>query len=102
MTRKYTKKPKRNKIVTTAGIPDFRHRSKLVISPGLWTMRNGHTAKVDRAIPLHYADAAGRPQIFTVWIGKCVDCNEPKTFNINGTYAVIGKHANDIVGRHDG
>lgn len=74
---------------------DWRLRSVLQISRGDWRMRNGHLARVDRAIALD----AGGGKTFPVWFGKCVDCNEPKTWNINGTYAAVGLHPLDIVAR---
>lgn len=78
--------------------PDFKNRSALQISPGLWRMRNGHTAEVLRAQNLPYGDG----KQFPIWVGKCSDCSEPKTWNLNGTYAAVGKHANDIIGRIHG
>lgn len=98
MKRRYTKKPKAKVHRTPAGTPDFRRRSKLELHPGCWKMRNGHVAEISRAIPLTFNDALGKPQIFPVWFGKCLDCSEHKTWNINGTYAANGEHANDIVG----
>lgn len=74
---------------------DWALRSVLNIAPGEWCMRNGHTAKVEKLLQLPY----GEGKHFPVWKGICVDCNEPKTWNINGTYAAVGKHALDIVGR---
>lgn len=74
--------------------PNYRSRSALEISPGLWRMRNGHTAKIEKLMQLPY----GKGKLFPVWFGKCVECNEPKTWNIGGTYAAVGKHALDILG----
>lgn len=74
--------------------PTYGARSALEIAPGLWRMRNGHTARVEKLLQLPY----GKGKLFPVWKGLCVECNEPKTWNINGTYAAVGKHALDILG----
>lgn len=74
--------------------PDFWNRSALSLAPGLWRMRNGHTAKLEKLLQLPY----GKNQFFPVWKGICVECNEPKTWNTNGTYAAVGKHDLDILG----
>lgn len=77
--------------------PDFLARSVLSIKEGEWRMRNGHTAQVLGLLNLPYKDGAVSKN-FPVWKGRCVECNEPRTWNINGTYAAVGKHGYDIVG----
>lgn len=78
--------------------PDFSVRSALTLSAGLWHMRNGHTALLEKQIDLPYVEAAtGKNRIYAIWKGKCVECNAPMTWTINGCYAAIGKHRNDIV-----
>lgn len=57
-------------------------------------MRNGHTAEVKSVLKLPY----GKDKYFPVWKGICAECSEPKTWNMNGTYAAVGKHENDIIG----
>lgn len=74
---------------------DWKNRSALNIAPGLWKMRNGHIAKIIGTLKLPY----GVGKFFPVWKGVCVECNDPKTWNLNGTYAAVGKHANDIIGQ---
>lgn len=88
--------------------PTWRYRSVLSLHVGRWRMRNGHTADVQRKKVLTYlsgqTDNAEQPRkerSFTVWYGLCVECNEPLGFNANGTYAAVGTHGNDIIGRVD-
>lgn len=79
--------------------PDFFNRSALILAPGLWRMRSGHTAKLEKQIDIPYKEVAtGKPKIYAIWKGLCVDCNDPMTWTINGCYAAVGKHQNDIVG----
>lgn len=79
--------------------PDYGVRSTLVIEPGLWRMRNGHTALIEKRIDIPYKEVAtGKPKIYPIWKGVCVECNDPMTWTINGCYAAVGKHRNDIVG----
>ena len=85
-------------LMTVDEPPDFRNRSVLKLGPGLWRMRNGHTAEIEKTLALPYKDNAGKNCIFVVWKGKCLDCNEHKTWNENGTYAAVGKHSLDILG----
>lgn len=73
---------------------DWLSRSALTLFPGAWRMRNGHTARIEKLLRLPY----GEGKFFPVWKGFCVECNEPKTWNLNGTYAAVGKHDLDIVG----
>lgn len=77
--------------------PDFKVRSALALSPGLWRMRNGDTAEIVKLLHLPYKDSAGKQQQFQVWSGRCVDCQTPSTWNLNGCYAAVGKHAYDII-----
>lgn len=76
--------------------PDWSIRSVLTIAPGRWEMRSGHTALVTHQKILKYGDKQDKS--FPIWVGHCIDCNAPLTWNINGTFAAVGKHANDIVG----
>lgn len=79
--------------------PDFGTRSALVLSLGLWRMRNGHTAKLEKQIDLQYTEVAtGKPKIYPIWKGICIECHDPMTWTINGCYAAVGRHQNDIVG----
>lgn len=79
--------------------PDFMSRSALSLAPGLWNMRNGHTAMIEKRIDLPYTEVAtGKPKIYAIWKGICVECECPMTWTINGCYAAVGKHQNDIVG----
>lgn len=73
--------------------PNFKSRSILQIAQGLWQMRNGHTARVESLLQLPYGDG----KKFPVWKGKCVECGEHRTWNINGTYAAHGKHPYDLM-----
>lgn len=77
--------------------PDFSVRSVLQLAPGDWRMRNGHTARIDRKIDLPYQKGK-KTLYFPIWAGNCVECGEGRTWNINGTYAAVGKHPFDIVG----
>ena len=78
--------------------PDFWNRSALTLAPGLWRMRNGHTARVEKRLDLPYK-VGTKHKTFPVWKGVCIECNEPRTWNVNGTYAAVGKHGYDIMGR---
>lgn len=78
--------------------PDFMVRSVLVIAPGKWRMRNGHTAVVKKLLELPYKSGT-RSRMFPVWSGRCLECNCGMTWNINGTYAAVGKSPYDILGR---
>lgn len=79
--------------------PNFKSRSALDISPGLYRMRNGHTANVKSRKDLPYTDSAGLAKVYPIWWGICVECGEPKTWNVNGTYSPVAKHANDLMVR---
>lgn len=82
----------------TDDVPDWRVRSVLTISPGLWRMRNGHTAKIEKQIDLPYKEGStGKPRVYSIWKGLCVECETPMTWTINGCYAAVGRHRNDIV-----
>lgn len=79
---------------------DWKLRSALDIVPGLWRMRNGHTAKVEKRIDIPYVETAtGKPKVYPIWKGICVECAEPRTWNVNGTYSPVGKHGYDLLGR---
>lgn len=80
--------------------PDFKNRSALTISPGLWVMRCGHTAQIDKLDYIRYV-ISGQEKRFPIWKGMCVECNESKTWNENGTYAANGKHQYDILRKSD-
>lgn len=77
-------------------MPDYAVRSALVVECGLWQMRNGHIARVEKRIDIPY-ESGGKACLFPVWKGRCLECNDPLTWNINGTYAAIGKHPFDLV-----
>jgi hypothetical protein len=78
---------------------NWRNRSALVLSPGLWRMRNGHTANIEKRINIPYKDGvSGKMKVYAIWKGICVDCDVPMTWTINGCYAAVGRHQNDIVG----
>lgn len=80
--------------------PNYDVRSALLLSPGRWEMRNGHTAVLEKRIDLQYVEVATKkPKIYPIWKGTCVECQVPMTWTINGCYAAVGKHQNDIVGR---
>jgi hypothetical protein len=75
-------------------------RSVLTITPGLWLMRNGHTAEIVGRLDIPYRDGAtGKAKIYAIWKGRCVECGEYMTWTIGGCYAAVGKHRNDIVGK---
>lgn len=52
-------------------------------------------ANIEKILQLPYGDGKS----FPVWKGVCVECNEPRTWNINGTYAAVGKHGYDLLSR---
>jgi len=71
---------------------------ELVLAPGLWKMRNGHTAEVLRRQDIPYTEGNSRkPAIYTVWHGRCLECQTPMSWTINGCYAAVGRHQNDIL-----
>ena len=76
--------------------PDFTSRSALAIAPGRWRMRNGHIAQITHQKWLEY-ESAGKNAVFPIWFGRCIECNEHCTWNLNGTCAAVGKHAYDIL-----
>lgn len=78
--------------------PDWKNRSALNIIPGLYRMRNGHTAKVEKRIDLPYTDTKGKPQVYPIWKGACVECGDPHTWNVNGTYSPVGQNGCDLMG----
>lgn len=75
--------------------PDWKNRSVLTIAPGRWEMRNGHIAIVTHQKILRYGEK--QEKAFPIWVGRCTDCNAPCTWNMNGTYAAVGKHGNDLL-----
>lgn len=75
---------------------DWKARSGPVISPGFWRQRNGHTAAIARLKFLEYVIRDER-KTFPVWVGRCVECETPCTWNINGTYAAAGRHDFDLM-----
>lgn len=79
--------------------PEEQRISLLKLAPGDWRMRNGHIARLEKQVNLHYADPrTGGPRSYPIWRGECVNCRTPMTWNINGCYAAAGKHRNDIIG----
>jgi len=79
-----------------AEAPDWDLRSALQIAPGEWRQRNGHVAHITHQKILEY-QSEGKKKHFPIWIGRCVDCETPCTWNINGTYAAVGKHDFDLI-----
>lgn len=73
--------------------PDNLLRSEWAIIPGNWRMRNGHTAEVRKILPL--VGPHGKP--FPVWSGICIECDEPRTWFMNGFYGAGGDHGYDLV-----
>lgn len=79
--------------------PDWESRSDLVLSPGLWRMRNGHTANIQRRADIPYRDGrTGKAKVYSIWCGICMECATPMSWTFNGCYAAIGRHRNDILG----
>ena len=76
--------------------PDFRSRSILNVGPGKWLQRNGHTAEITHQRVAEY-QSEGKKKAFPYWVGRCVECETPCTWNLNGTYAAIGKHEFDLL-----
>lgn len=68
----------------------------LVICPGRWHMRNGHTAEIVARKDLIY-QSGGQNKKFPIWKGRCVECNAPMTWNENGTYSAAGNNSFDII-----
>lgn len=79
--------------------PEWQKFCILKITPGLYRMRNGHTAKVERKVDLPYTDQKGKLQIFPIWKGVCVECSDPHTWNLNGSYSPVGKNGFDLLVR---
>lgn len=80
--------------------PDGSARSALQLQAGDWLMRNGHTARLERLVQLHYScPRTGEPKSYPIWRGSCVECETPMTWNLNGCYAAHGKHRSDIVAK---
>lgn len=61
-------------------------------------MRNGHTAEIKQQVKLPFDGKRG-PEFFLVWKGRCVQCDETKTWNLDGTYSVSGPHEWDVVSK---
>lgn len=79
--------------------PDYAVRSALTLTPGLWRTRNGHTARLEKRIDIPYREGrTGKQAVYPIWKGICVECNDPMTWTINGCFAAVGRHQNDIVG----
>ena len=76
--------------------PDWDVRSALKIAPGDWSQRNGHTAVITHQKLLEY-ETSGQRKVFPIWVGRCVECETPCTWNINGTYAAVGRHDFDLL-----
>lgn len=74
-----------------------RKDRELVIAPGLWRMRNGHSARVEARLDIPFTDKAGEDKLYPIWNGMCVECQERCTWRIDGHYAVTGDHAFDLV-----
>lgn len=86
------------KIVDEA--PDFKNRSALTIFPGDYEMRNGNKARVMRRMDLDYKDGmTGKPAKYPIWLGHCLCCHSPMSWNVNGCYAAVGKHEMDLLRR---
>jgi hypothetical protein len=80
--------------------PDGSVRSALTLERGDWRMRNGHTARLEKLVTLHYEDPrTGAPKRYPIWRGMCLECATPMTWNVNGCYAAHGSHRSDIVAK---
>lgn len=62
-------------------------------------MRNGHIALLQKQVNIPYRDAKGVTRVYRIWAGKCLNCNAPMSWTFTGTYAAIGTHRSDIVGK---
>lgn len=70
------------------------------IAPGLYLMRNGHTAEITGRLDLPYRDSAGEMKIHPIWNGRCMQCGDRLTWQVGGGYVATGqKHSFDLVGR---
>lgn len=78
--------------------PDITDRPS-TLSPGRWYMRNGHLALLKQQVDIPYKDSKGEQRTYRIWTGKCLDCNTPMSWTFHGTYAAIGRHRSDIVGK---
>ena len=64
------------------------------ISPGLYRVRNGHTANIQRQVSF----SSGKATV-ACWLGHCVECGEKRTWQMDGCYSPVAQHEYDIVGR---
>jgi hypothetical protein len=62
-------------------------------------MRGGSLCEITKRLELQYQGPFNGTRSFPVWKGRCLCCGTPHTWNINGTYAAVGKHDFDIVGQ---
>jgi hypothetical protein len=84
----------------THDAPGWDLRSALTIKAGRWRMRNGDVALVSKLINLAYESASFKgKRDFPVWKGSLECCGTPMTWNVNGTYAAVGKHEFDLLAR---
>lgn len=70
------------------------------LSPGKYKMRNGDTALIISPVEIKYIDALTKKEkVLHYWKGKCLDHNEPLTWNENGSWAPTHDHPYDIVSK---
>lgn len=71
---------------------------ELKLGPGLWRQRNGVIVEITVQITLQAATPKGRVS-HKVWLGHCLCHGEKRNWNTDGSYAAVGQHDFDIVGR---
>lgn len=79
---------------------DWKSRAAIILAAGRWKMRNGQIAIVTEELKLPYTEAAThKAKFFHCWKGACECCHAPMTWNTNGTFAAVGRHPFDIIGK---
>ena len=63
-----------------------------MIAPGRYKLRKGHDAEVTGPKTLFCQGKS-----YPIWVGRCITCNERKTWNPDGTYAGVGLHPCDLM-----
>lgn len=69
-----------------------------MIKPGIWRTRGGALVSVDKRITLKFMAHSG-PGTLDVWKGRCLDCGENFTWQIDGSWSPVQRHALDLVSR---